>query len=214
MPEELGKIGKPNAAEFKQGRKLYFIPLVFGPPEPDEKFQLMLNRYWDEAASHLNSLEVKLAPAKRIYHELVAEGGEDGLKTVERLNAGSFRIVKSCIDKGAGLVAIEDAELLEEFMDWGRCLATGLRSQAVFTLAYQSYIKAQEKRNEAIARKIDSTLSSDEAGVFIMREGHHIQFPADLQVFYISPPALDEVNRWVREHEQEAKHEHENNEEK
>lgn len=199
MSEELGKIERPEAGGFKKGRKLYFVPLVFSPMEPDEKFQILFNRYWDEAAAHLKSLQEKLAPAKKIYHELIAEEGENALKLIERMNSGSFRIVKEDVAKGGAIVAVEDAELLEEFMDWGRCLATGLQSRTVFNLAYESYVKAQEKRNEYIAKKVESTLASDEAGIFIMREGHHVQFPDDIQVFYVSPPALDEIRRWERE---------------
>jgi len=204
MSEELGKIEKPKAEGFKKGRKLYFVPLVFSPPEADEKFQGIFNRYWDEALSHLKALQEKLAPAKKIYHELVAEAGENGPKTIERLNSGSFHIVKDSLGRGAEIIAVEDAELLGEFMDWGRCLATGLRSKAVFTLAYESYIKTQEKRNEFIVRQIDKTLGSEEAGILIMREGHHLQFPGDIQVFYVSPPALDEIRRWERGLEEET----------
>jgi hypothetical protein len=32
-----------------------------------------------------------------------------------------------------------------------------------------------------------------------MRENHEVQFPPDIQVFYIAPPALDEMKRWLRE---------------
>jgi hypothetical protein len=35
----------------------------------------------------------------------------------------------------------------------------------------------------------------------VMREGLQIQFPSDIQVFYIAPPALDEIKRWLREKE-------------
>lgn len=209
MAEELGKLEKPNVEEFKKSRKLFYIPLVFNPPEADDKFQAALNRYWGEVQSHLNSLEEKLAVAKKVYHELVDEAGEDGLKMIEQLNSGSFRVVKDRVGKGLEIVAVEDAALLGEFMDWGRCLASGLRSQKVFTVCYESYVKAQEQRNEFIAKKINETLSSEEAGIFIMREGHHIQFPSDIQVFYISPPALDEIRRQIREQDEEMTHQHE-----
>ena len=116
MPEELGKIKRPAAEEFKKGRKIYFVPLVFRPPEPDEKFQNIINRYWNEAVAHLKALQEKLAPAKKVYHELVAASGEAGLKTIESLNAGSYRIVKDSLEKGAELIAVEDAEIIDEFI--------------------------------------------------------------------------------------------------
>ena len=37
-----------------------------------------------------------------------------------------------------------------------------------------------------------------------MREGHQVQFPVDIQVFYVAPPGLDEIKRWVRERESEG----------
>jgi len=86
-------------------------------------------------------------------------------------------------------------------MDWGRCLAVGLQSQKVFSEVYQSFLEIQKRRNEQIAQRIDETLKSDEVGVLLMREGHQLQFPADVQVFYIAPPSLDEIKRWFRERE-------------
>jgi guanylate kinase len=37
-----------------------------------------------------------------------------------------------------------------------------------------------------------------------MRENHQVQIAPDIQVFYIAPPALDEIKRWIREREQKA----------
>jgi hypothetical protein len=93
-------------------------------------------------------------------------------------------------------------------MDWGRCLAIGLSSEKAFTTVYNSYLEAQKKRNELISRRIAETLKEDETGILFMREGHQIQFPSDIQIFYVSPPALDELRRWLRDHEA-ASHKHE-----
>jgi hypothetical protein len=89
-------------------------------------------------------------------------------------------------------------------MDWNRCLIVGLQNPKVTTKVYEFYLEAAKKRNEQIARKIDATLKDDEIGLLLMREGHQVQFPADIQVFYVSPPALDEIKRWLRERESEA----------
>ena len=88
-----------------------------------------------------------------------------------------------------------------EFMDWNRCLAVGLQNQKVFTTVYKSYIEASEKRNKYISGQINETLKAEEIGVLFMREGHQVQFPPDIQVFYVTPPALDEINRWFRDRE-------------
>jgi len=48
-----------------------------------------------------------------------------------------------------------------------------------------------------MAEIIDETLGADEAGLFVVNEDHQVQFSDDIQVFYISPPSLDEIKRWV-----------------
>ena len=40
---------------------------------------------------------------------------------------------------------------------------------------------------------------SDEAGLLFIREEHSVQFPSDIEVFSIFPPALDEIHRWYRD---------------
>ena len=77
----------------------------------------------------------------------------------------------------------------------------GLESQKVVSKVYESYTEAGKQRNESIARKIDETLKENEIGIALMRENHHVQFPSDIQVFYVAPPALDEIKRWLREYE-------------
>ena len=89
-------------------------------------------------------------------------------------------------------------------MDWSKCLFVGLQNQKVFTKVYEYYTETQTKRNENVAQQIDDTLKSGEAGILFFREGHQVQFPSDIQVFYIAPPALDEIQRWLREREDEA----------
>ena len=115
------------------------------------------------------------------------------------MNKGSYGIVKNSIDNKAELKLIEDEEIMAEFMDWSRCLSIGLQSQKVFSHVYQAYQDIQKKRNEDIAKRIDEALDNDETGILLMREGHQVQFPSDIQVFYIAPPSLDEIQRWSQD---------------
>lgn len=149
----------------------------------------------------MSELELKLGKVEKIYHELIPAGGKDGVKVIKGLNDKSYQTIKNRLDKGARLEATEDSELLTEFMDWSRCLALGLQNRKVFIKIYESYTEASKKRNEHIARQIDETLKADETGVLFMREGHQVQFPPDIQVFYVAPPALDEIKRWLRDRE-------------
>jgi len=32
----------------------------------------------------------------------------------------------------------------------------------------------------------------------LISERHQVQFPSDIEVFYVSPPALDEYRRWFQ----------------
>jgi hypothetical protein len=203
MAKKLGKVEKPAAEKFKTGRKLFFIPLVFTPLQGEPDFLKLVGSYWEQARAQVKSLEEKLALVTRVYHELVASGGGEGAKAIEALSSGSHQMVKGILDRGAELQPIEDGGLLAEFMDWSRCLSVGLQSQQVFAVVYQSYLEAQKKRNEQIASRIDETLAGDEVGLLLMREDHQIQFPPDIQVFYVAPPGLDAIKRWLRERETE-----------
>jgi hypothetical protein len=118
-------------------------------------------------------------------------------------------VVKSRVDKGAELHAMEDGDLLTELMDWTRCLAMGLQNERVLNTVYESFVQVQRKRNEHIAQQIDETLKGGEAAVLLMREGHQVQFPTGIKVFYVAPPALDEMKRWLRERETAARRDEE-----
>jgi hypothetical protein len=203
MPEELGRVEKPSVEEYRGKRKLYFVPLIYRGRESPAEYLEKFNKYWNQVENRVSDLELKLGPVNRIYHELVPAGGEEGIKAIKDLNEGSYQVVKNRLAKGAQLEATEDSEVLAEFMDWSRCLAIGLQSASVFSRVYESYAEANKKRNEFIARNIDETLKADETGVLFMKERHQVQFPSDIEVFYIAPPALDEVNRWLRNHEGE-----------
>jgi hypothetical protein len=207
MSQELGKIEKPQAEEFKKGRKLYFVPLIYCEKEPPAEYLEKFNNYWDQVESQVSSLELKLGGIDRIYHELISLGGEDGAKVIKDLNDRSYQIVENRLGKGTQLEATEEAGLLTEFMDWSRCLVIGLQNQQVFTTVYEYYTEASKKRNEHIARQIDETLKADEVGILFMREGHQIQFPSDIKVFYVVPPALDEIKRWLRDREAKSQKE-------
>lgn len=201
MSEELGKIEKPPVDSFKKGRKLYFVPLIYGGKDLPEDYLVKFHKYWEQVEKQVAELALKLGGVNRIYHELIATSGDDGLKAIAELSEKSHKIVQACIEKQAQLEAVEDNDILTEFMDWSRCLIIGLQNPGVVTKVYDFYIEAGKKRNEYIARKIDETLKENEIGLLLMRENHQVQFPPDIQVFYVAPPALDEIKRWLREQE-------------
>lgn len=205
MAEQLGKVKKPSVKKFKKGRKIFFVPLVIAPFEPQKEFTELFNKYWEQAQAQVKNLEEKLTKAKKVYHELVTAIGEKGVEAIKKMNMGSYDIVKSSLDRGASIQPMEDEDMLLEFMDWSRCLSVGLQNQKVFSQVYQSFLESQKRRNENIAKKIDETLKSNEVGILLMREGHQVQFASDIQVFYVAPPGLDEIRRWFQKTEDIAR---------
>lgn len=203
MTEELGKIEKPPVEEYRAGRKLLFVPLIFTPKEPQADFLELVNNYWSQVEAQVSKLETMLSEVNKVYHELIPVGGKEGMKAIKELNSRSYQIANARLKKGAKLQPIEDSELLTEFMDWSKCLAVGLQNSKVFVRVYESYAEAQKRRNSHMAKQIDETLKNDEVAILLMREGHQVQFPSDIQVFYIVPPSLDEIKRWLRAREAE-----------
>lgn len=200
MPsQELGRIEKPLAEKFAGKRKLYLVPLLFTSANAPKEYAEKFARYWAQVREQIRSLEAGTGAVKRVYHESVTKGGEEGLKMLAKLNPSSHRIVEDKRKRGAELEIIEDEELLHETMDWQRCLLLGLTSERAAKTVSELYAQSSSKRYEHMARRIDETLQEDEAGLLFIGEEHRVQFPQDIEVFYVSPPALDEIHRWLRE---------------
>jgi len=121
------------------------------------------------------------------------------MKVVEKLNPESCQIAKSKCDNGAVLEAMEEEGLVEEVMDWERCMLLGLVTEKVASKVSEFYIEASKKRYEFMIKTIEETLKDNEAGLLFINEGHRLQFPTDVEVFNVFPPALDEIHRWLRE---------------
>jgi len=199
MAEQLGKIEKLEVEHFKHGKKLYLVPLIYSSDEAPDEYREKCSRYWQQVTEQLDNLTSKLGKVNRVYHESIFQSGEDGVKAVGRLNPSSYKIAKSQFDNGAIIATIEEKELFEEVMDWQRCLMLGFVSEKVASKVSESYVEAAKKRNDFMAKKISETLKDDEAGLLFIREGHSVQFPSDIEVFSVFPPALDEIHRWLRD---------------
>ena len=204
MGEELGKIEKPEAEQFRGKKKLYLVPLLFSwqdnPPDYTEKFNL----YWQQVREHIANLESRIGTVKIVYHESLTSGGDEGLNVLERLNPSSYQLVRQKCLMGAQLEAVEDRETIEEAMDWERHLIVGFISDKVARMVSQFYSDASKRRYDHITARIKETLKDDDVAILIIREGHTIQFPADVEVFMVAPPALDDIRRWLRDRQEKA----------
>jgi hypothetical protein len=204
MAEELGKIEKPEASRFQGKKKLYIVPLLFSwkdsPPEYIEKYNL----YWQQVREHIASLESRIGSIKIIYHESVTEAGDNGIEILQKLNPSSHQLVREKCLMGAHLEVAEDRETIEESMDWERHMMIGFLSNKVATLISQFYNEASKKRYDHIMQRIKDTLPDGDVALLIIREGHGIQFPPDIEVFSVSPPALNDIRRWLRERQDKS----------
>ena len=203
MAEQLGRLQKPLVDRFRGGRNLLLVPLVYGPLE-EEEGKKKLETYWSQMQDQVMGFESRLGQIKHIYHELVAQSGEDGLKRLEVIDKRSHEFVKARCDAGAMLEAAEDDRVLREVSDLQHCLLLPLTSETVSRRLMDWFLESSQQRNEHIAKRIDETLGSDEVGILFISEGHQVQFPTGVEVFYVAPPGLDELHRWFRD--QHEKH--------
>ncbi len=199
MTEQLGKIEKPEAEQFKGGKKLYLVPLIFSGEDAPAEYKERCHRYWQQVAEQLASLEEKIGKVNRVYHESISLSGEEGMKLAEKINQSCYQIAKSKCDNEATFEAFEDRELLEEIIDWERCLLLGFVTVKVASKVSEFYTETSKKRYEFMVSRITETLKDNEAGLLFITEGHRLQFPKDIEVFSISPPGLDEIHRWLRD---------------
>ena len=198
MTQELGRISRPAADQYRGRRKLILVPLVHSPAPNEPDGTAALQNYWQQAQIQVAALENALGGLQRLYHESVTEGESAGL---EQLRAGDLRshnFISLKCETGAVLEATEDIEILLETLDLQRCLMMPMASTAVAARLQEWHADANRRRYEHIASRIDSTLEEDGIGLLLISERHQVQFPADLEVFYVSPPALDEFRRWLQ----------------
>ena len=197
MAQELGRISRPSAAQYEGRRKLLLVPLVYGPPAEAPDGLAALQKYWDQMQLQVESLQASLGGLHHVYHESLCDSGEQALEQLEKTDQRSHQFVKAKCQAGALLEATEDAATLLEALDLQRCLLMPLASEKVLAKLHEWFSESNRSRYEHIASQIDTTLGENEVGLLLVSERHQIQFPADIEVFYVSPPALGDFRRWL-----------------
>ena len=197
MTTPLTQMPKPEAGQYAARRKLFLVPIFLFPPDlPDDAAQL-LERYWSEVRDHIQNLERSLGGVKYVFHETIYADGDEGMAMVEAMNPYGCSFIQALCGAGASLRATEDRAVVEEHSDWQRCLSIGLMSEKVMNLAMTGIEETTQQRFDHIGKRISETLRDSEAGILFISEGHRVQFPADIQVFFVAPPALDALKRWL-----------------
>lgn len=202
--QAVGRIERPAAEQYRGRRRLLLTPLLYAAPpagpenEQAAAGQAILQRYWEQVQTQVDALSAGLGGLQRIYHESLTESGDAGLAYLQLADPNSYALVKAKQPAGAALEATESWELLTETLDLQRCLLVPFTNETVLSRIREWFDAANRSRYEHIARRIDETLQTDETGLLLINERHQVQFPADIEVFYIAPPALDEYRRWLQ----------------
>lgn len=196
---ELGRIDKPKAENFTGKRKLYCVPNIYPIHDAPDDYKELFNRYWDEVAQQIEKIEVA-GKIKKIFCEILYLQGEETLNILAKLDERVQQIVKKKLEEGGTLLALENIEIFGPYIDWGNCLKV-VNTKEVFTKILEFYTEFSNKRLQHILSVIDSNLTEAEAGLLIMKDEDRakLQFPADIEVFLVTPPSYDDILRWIRE---------------
>ncbi len=201
MAEELSRINRPSVGNYLGKRKLLLVPVIHLPVPPDAippEGAEIIARYWEQVDVQVRAVQNALGSVSHVYHENTPEGGDDGLGYLEASGQASHSLVKSLTEADATFEAAESMEIMAETLDLQRCLMQPLMSQSVATRLQEWFADANRRRYDFISESIDSSLAADETGLLLINERHQVQFPSDVEVIYIAPPALDEFRRWFQ----------------
>ena len=198
MAQELGRIQRPSASQYDGRRKLLLVPLVYGPQADNAEGAAVLQNYWEQMQTQVDALEGALGGLQHIYHESLTVGGDEGLEQLSAADQRSHGFVSGKTKAGAVLEPTEDMDVLLETLDLQRCMMIPLASTSVASKLQEWHSDSNRQRYEHIANQIDSTLGENETGLLLISERHQVQFPSDIEVFYIAPPALDDYRRWLQ----------------
>lgn len=193
----LGKIEKPSVEQYRDSgkRKLYMIPLFLPGAAEDRliEYQNKLRKYWKQVESRISRLEEKMGKIEKVYHEMVDKEKEEGEKIIQQMSGGSWRITKELLDKGAVLRPVEDSQLIQEHFDWVRCLSIGFKTERARAVISSMFSESLKRRDEYISKRLDKDLQRGEIAVLFIRQNNFLEFPSDMEVFRILPPALQEL---------------------
>ncbi len=195
---ELGKIEKPALESFDGKKKLYCIRNLYILQDSPEEYKKLFHRYWDEVSLQIEKIEAG-EKIKKVFCENIFDSDKQTLDSLVKINERAVQIIKSNLDKGGTLLALDKKEIFGPFMDWSNCLMV-TRTHEVFNKIQEFYTDSLNTRIDHILDIIEKNLSAGEAGLLIMRDEDRakIQFPADIEVFLITPPSLDDLLKWLR----------------
>ncbi|MBH66479.1 MAG: hypothetical protein CL784_08195 [Chloroflexi bacterium] len=196
--EELGNLGKAAAGDIMTSRKVYFVTLVQPSPGAPDGFEERYNAYWEAVEQQVSQLEAKAGTVMRVFAEGVIGRGDDAMLMVQQTNPGAHRMVRQRVSAGAVFEEFEDTDIFGQVIDWGRCLQSGLINQTVANTIQGHYTEAADKRSTHLLKRLDEGILESEAAL-VLTGDQNLSLPDGVEKFVVSPPELDELERWVQQ---------------
>jgi hypothetical protein len=214
---ELGKIEKPEAADFSAKRKLYVVPtLPFEELSSQYDIGMKVERFWGEVKEKINYFISTYGNINTLYIEGINEDQKAGQEYLEKLGKENnyYKLLKDLIDNGALIRGIEKSGLMEKlkllFEEYSKSFLPEIKE---FHMGYygkdinfdgwreylvKNITEMQDEMGKS-ATRILGELPPDSSGVLIITDGRPIEFPEGIDVFQIRPPAFDEIERNIRQ---------------
>ncbi len=213
---ELGKIEKPEVSSFKSKRKLYVVPTL-----PFEELALQfelesskIERFWGEVREKIEYFMSTYGNIGSVYIEGLEENA--GMEFFDKYGKESnhYKLIKYLIDGGAKLRGIDKEEhiglsklLFDEysrsFLPEMKEIHQGYYGKDIDFEGWRNYLvkkiqEIQEEMNRSVSKLIKE-MPEDSNGVLIITDGRPVEFPENMDVFQIRPPAFDAIERTIRD---------------
>jgi len=196
--EELGNVGKTPAGDILTSRKVYMVTMVQPSPGAPDGFEERYNAYWEAVEAQVSQLEAKAGVVMRVFAEGVIGRGDDAMLMVQQANPGAHRLVRQRVSAGAVFEEFEDTDLFGQVIDWGRCLQSGLINRTVADTIQAHYTEAADSRIAHLSKRLEDGILESEAAL-LLNGDPNIALPEGVEKFVVSPPELDELERWVQQ---------------
>ncbi|PWB50684.1 MAG: hypothetical protein C3F06_11480 [Candidatus Methanoperedenaceae archaeon] len=214
---ELGKIDKPEAANFSAKRKLYVVPtLPFEELASQYDIGMKVERFWGEIREKINYFISTYGNINTLYLEGVDEDEKAGKEYLEKLGKENnyYKLLKNLIDSGTVIRGIEKSGRMEKlrllFEEYSKSFLPEIKEfhmdyfgKDINFDGWREYLvknitEMQDEMGKS-ATRIIGELPPDSSGVLIITDGRPIEFPEGIDVFQIRPPAFDEIERNIRQ---------------
>ena len=186
-------------------RSLFIVRLVQPFPGLDG-YDTMLSNYWSAVKAQLDRQAITSGAIKRIFVETATGRGEDAMVQLQQINPQASQLVRNLVSSGAVIEEFEDAELLAELIDWGQCASQNLMSEKVRSVVQSGQVEAAGARDEHLQKRLNDAIGDDESAVVFAVSGQ-LPIPDRIERFIVSPPELDQLERWLRAKMEEARRE-------